>query len=82
MYTHTHHIILTGTHTHTRARVRAHTHFTHPVVRPSNAPDGLYLHGGVGTGKTFVMDLFFDAAPVTAKRRVHFHEFMLDVHAR
>ena len=54
-----------------------------PVMRPPpGAPRGLYLHGGVGTGKTYVMDLFFDCVPVEQKRRVHFNKFMLDVHAR
>ncbi|KAG3101021.1 hypothetical protein PI124_g13517 [Phytophthora idaei] len=47
-----------------------------------NAPKGLYLYGGVGCGKTFVMDMFFDNVPVERKLRVHFHEFMLDIHKR
>jgi len=44
--------------------------------------EGLYLYGDVGRGKTMLMDLFFAASPVQRKRRVHFHEFMLDVHDR
>src|SRR3954466_5704610 len=40
------------------------------------APRGLYVHGEVGRGKTMLMDLFFQASPVTRKRRAHFHEFM------
>jgi cell division protein ZapE len=43
---------------------------------------GLYIYGDVGRGKTMLMDLFFEASPVTRKRRAHFHEFLLDVHER
>ncbi|KAK9106987.1 hypothetical protein Syun_022998 [Stephania yunnanensis] len=44
---------------------------------------GLYLYGGVGTGKTMLMDLFYDQLPSNwRKRRIHFHDFMLNVHSR
>lgn len=45
-------------------------------------PRGLYMWGGVGRGKSMLMDLFFDTVQVKRKKRAHFHEFMLDVHAR
>lgn len=43
---------------------------------------GLYVHGGVGRGKTMLMDMFFDLVPVRRKRRVHFNDFMADVQDR
>jgi len=58
--------------------------FPAPSHADSDKPRGLYLYGDVGTGKTMLMDLFYNTLPtrITHKRRVHFHAFMLDVHKR
>ncbi len=47
----------------------------HPPV-----PRGVYMHGGVGRGKSFLMDCFYNAVPLKRKTRLHFHEFMREVH--
>lgn len=52
-----------------------------PRILPTG-PKGLYVYGSCGTGKTFLMDLFYEAVPVQSKRRIHFHEWMIDVHER
>ncbi|MGZ5787754.1 MAG: AFG1/ZapE family ATPase, partial [Ramlibacter sp.] len=54
-----------------------------PLKLLRSAPDvprGVYLHGGVGRGKSFLMDCFYTAVPVVRKTRLHFHEFMREVH--
>ncbi|MDH3646698.1 MAG: cell division protein ZapE [Gammaproteobacteria bacterium] len=47
---------------------------------PEQPEKGLYLWGGVGRGKTYLMDLFFEMLPIEEKRRSHFHRFMQDTH--
>lgn len=48
----------------------------------NGTPKGIYICGGVGRGKTMLMDLFFADLDVQAKRRIHFHAFMQDIHKR
>ncbi len=50
------------------------------LIRRPPIPRGVYMHGGVGRGKSFLMDCFFQAVPLTRKTRLHFHEFMREVH--
>ncbi len=66
-------------HAQVRAYCRSRTSW---FGRPQSPPRGLYLWGGVGRGKTLLMDLFANNTDITAKRRVHFHEFMADAHDR
>jgi cell division protein ZapE len=49
---------------------------------PEGTPQGLYLVGEVGRGKSMLMDMFFDCADVIRKRRIHFHQFMQECHQR
>ncbi len=53
--------------------------FKRLINRP-DVPRGVYMWGGVGRGKSFLMDSFYSVVPVVRKTRVHFHEFMRDVH--
>ena len=56
---------------------------SNPLKKLVNRPDvprGVYMYGGVGRGKSFLMDCFFGAVPLKRKVRLHFHEFMREVH--
>ena len=50
------------------------------IFNRPDVPKGVYMHGGVGRGKSFLMDCFFNAVPIRRKTRLHFHEFMREVH--
>lgn len=50
--------------------------------KPEEATKGLYIYGSVGRGKTMLMDMFFKLVPAKHKRRIHFNDFMADVHNR
>jgi cell division protein ZapE len=60
-------------------KARRRNAITKLLVRPP-LPRGVYMHGGVGRGKSFLMDCFFQSVPLTRKTRLHFHEFMREVH--
>src|SRR4030095_803376 len=50
------------------------------LINRPEIPGGVYMHGGVGRGKSFLMDCFYTAVPLVRKTRLHFHEFMREVH--
>jgi len=50
------------------------------LINNPDIPKGVYMYGGVGRGKSFLMDCFFNAVPLKRKTRLHFHEFMREVH--
>lgn len=50
------------------------------LIHHPEIPRGVYMYGGVGRGKSFLMDCFFNAVPLNRKVRLHFHEFMREVH--
>jgi cell division protein ZapE len=50
------------------------------IINHPDIPKGVYMYGGVGRGKSFLMDCFYSAVPIVRKTRLHFHEFMREVH--
>ena len=50
------------------------------LINHPDTPRGVYMYGGVGRGKSFLMDCFYNAVPIRRKTRLHFHEFMREVH--
>ena len=50
------------------------------LLSPPKPPKGVYFWGGVGRGKSFLMDCFYDSVPYRRKRRIHFHAFMQEIH--
>ena len=60
-------------------KARRRNALTKLLVKPP-IPRGVYMYGGVGRGKSFLMDCFFQAVPLQRKTRLHFHEFMREVH--
>ncbi|KGH24090.1 MULTISPECIES: cell division protein ZapE [Comamonas] len=50
------------------------------LINHPGLPKGVYMYGGVGRGKSFLMECFFNAVPLKRKVRLHFHEFMREVH--
>ncbi|MDK4591714.1 AFG1/ZapE family ATPase, partial [Kingella kingae] len=61
---------------------RKRNRFLGRSLRSPEVPTGLYFYGGVGRGKSFLMDAFFGCLPYKRKRRVHFHAFMAEIHQR
>jgi len=60
-------------------KARRSNSFKKLINRP-DIPKGVYMYGGVGRGKSFLMDCFYEAVPIQRKTRLHFHEFMREVH--